>query len=64
MLRFIRLTVKTGFMDADHVDDYELPNGWDTFTDERKESLLSNLAQEYLQDVCEAFGEVVEEDDE
>lgn len=64
MSRFIRLTVKTGFVDAEHVCEYGLPDWWDTFSDEQKGNTLSHYAQEYLQEVCEAFGEVVEEDDD
>ena len=58
------MTVSTGWANCDHVDYCELPENWNGLSEEDRDKWLSAAAMEYLHECCDAFAEVVDEDEE
>lgn len=57
----IKVSASTGWANGDHVDYWELPDDWDTYSEEEKEKFLVECGDEYLHEMCEGFAEVVDE---
>lgn len=62
-MSIIKLTVETGYVNGDHIDYCDTPDNWDNYTENEKERYMNDAANEYLHEVCQAYGEVVEEED-
>ena len=61
MSRMIKVYVGTGWANGDHVDYWELPDGWDDMSEKEQEETLNEYSLDYLYDCCEHYAEVVEE---
>lgn len=54
MSRVIKLHVSTGWANGDHTDEQALPENWDSFTEEEKDTFLEEAATDFLHNCCEA----------
>lgn len=63
MGRVIKATVSTGWANGDHIDTLELPEEWDTWSEEEQTNLLEQFATECLHETCQGYAEVVDEDE-
>jgi len=61
MSKVIKLTVSTGWAGGDHVDYWDLPGNWDSMSDGEKEETIHEYSKEYLEQCCDAYGEVVDD---
>ena len=57
----IELWVNTGFSGANHREEIEGPDDWETMTEEDKEEYLDMAARDYLFDRCECGARVIED---
>lgn len=56
----IRKWIHTGYVGANHEDIEELPDDWDSLTEEERAKVLDEVANEYLCDRIDFGAEVVD----
>lgn len=61
MARKIKVWVTTGFANAKHEDEMDLPEGWDDMTDEEQEAFLEEAATGFRDMRVDCGAEVVGE---
>ena len=62
MSRIIKINVSTGWANGDHNDEVEIPDDWDTMTEDEQDKYLNECATDLLFNTCECSAWV--EDDE
>jgi hypothetical protein len=59
--KYIELKVSTGWANGTHVEQQDLPEDWEELTSEEKESILDEMATDFLHEKCQGYAHVVEE---
>jgi len=60
----IKVQVSTGWANGEHTDYWDLPDDWKGLSQEEKDQVLNDYAEEYLYEKCDSYAEVVEEDED
>jgi hypothetical protein len=61
MPKYIELKVSTGWANGTHVEQQELPEDWEELTLYEQESILDEMATDFLHEKCQGYAHVVEE---
>lgn len=51
--KVIKLHVSTGWANGDYKEEIELPEEWDSLSEDEKEAFLNDVAVDYLHECCE-----------
>jgi hypothetical protein len=59
----IKVTVNTGWAGCDHINYEDLPSDWESLTSKEKGNYLHESAQIMLNEHCQAYAEVVDDEE-
>ena len=58
--RILKIHVDTGFVGAQHEDEVELPDDWDSLTEKEQELFKMECCQETINNFIDAWTEIVD----